>query len=201
MASGASSDGAPVYPRAPRPLRRYAARVELAGILRGAAAGAIGAAVWAAQQPLDRRVLQCSFSDVELLGKAVTRGRGWPLVGLAMHIQNGAAFGAAYAVLKPSLPGPPIARGALAGMVEHAASWPLVRLVDRYHPARRDLVTLTGNRRALVQATWRHLVFGAALGAVEDRLSRPRPTGRAAPMVDAAHNGHSRLEASAPATA
>jgi hypothetical protein len=46
------------------------------------------------------------------------------------------------------------------------------------HPARRELEPLTGNRRALAQATWRHLVFGAALGLLEPRLQYrgPRPT-------------------------
>jgi hypothetical protein len=158
--------------------------------LRGAAAGGAAAAVWAVQQPLDKRLLGCSFSDVELLGKVVTRERGWPLVGFAMHVQNGAAFGAAYAALKPMLPGPPAARGLLVAMVEHVASWPLGRLVDAYHPARGQIVTLTGNRRALIQATWRHLIFGAVLGLLEDRLNRPS----AAPPVDAAQNGHGRLE-------
>ena len=42
--------------------------------VRGAAAGAVGAAVWAAQEPLDKRVFDVDHSDVELLGKAVTRG-------------------------------------------------------------------------------------------------------------------------------
>jgi hypothetical protein len=48
-----------------------------------------------------------------------------------------------------------------------------VRLTDRHHPAREELPRLTGNRRALAQATWRHALFGVVLGAVEARLNGP----------------------------
>src|ERR1700761_6611305 len=78
-------------------------------VLNGALAGGIAAAVWAAQQPLDKRVFGCDYDDVELLGKFVTRGSGWQAAGLAIHVQNGAAFGAAYAGTRPFLPGPPVA--------------------------------------------------------------------------------------------
>jgi hypothetical protein len=50
---------------------------------RAALAGSLAAAVWAAQQPLDKRVFRFGFDDVELLGKAVTRGPRWRLVGTA----------------------------------------------------------------------------------------------------------------------
>ena len=41
--------------------------------------------MWAAQQPIDKRVFDCDYDDVELLGKLVTRGDQWPLAGLALH--------------------------------------------------------------------------------------------------------------------
>jgi hypothetical protein len=46
-------------------------------------------------------------------------------------------------------------------------------LSDRFHPARGNLPRLTGNRRALAQATWRHLLFGVVLGELERRANRP----------------------------
>ncbi len=49
--------------------------------------------------------------------------------------------------------------------------WPAGRLSDRFHPARAELPRLGGNRVALAQATWRHLVFGLAMGALEARLN------------------------------
>ena len=164
--------------------------------LRGALAGTIAAGVWAAQQPLDKRVFDCHYDDAELVGKLVTRGPEWKPIGLALHLQNGAVFGAFYALAKPFIPGPPVLRGALAGLGEHAATWPAMQLVDRYHPARGDLPTpLWGNRRALAQATWRHLLFGVVLGAVEHVLndrSADEP-----PEIPASSNGHGDIESAA----
>jgi hypothetical protein len=162
--------------------------------LRGALAGGIAAAVWAAQQPLDKRVFASDYDDTELLGRFVSEGPGSRPVGVALHLGSGAMFGAAYALGKPFLPGPPVMRGLVAAMAEHLASWPTVELVDRYHPARRELPTLHGNRRALAQATWRHALFGAVLGALEQVLND-----RSAdePPIPVSSNGHGDLEQAA----
>ena len=148
--------------------------------------------MWAAQEPLDKRVFGVDYSDVELLGKAVTRGPEWPAVGLAIHIANGAAFGAAYALLKPFLPGPPIARATAAGLAENFATWPLLGIVERVHPARRELPQLTGDRRALAQATWRHLLFAVVLGVLEERLNQGIQVD--VPEVPVSSNGHGDIE-------
>lgn len=158
----------------------------------GAIAGAIAAALWAVQQPLDRRLFGSDYDDLELLGKLITRDREWPLVGLALHVQNGAAFGAAYAQLKPFLPGPPVARGLAVGLAENVAFWPLAGLVDRHHPARRELETLSGNTRAFAQATWRHALFGIVLGLIEHRLNAD--PGAEPPPVPVSSNGHGEIE-------
>lgn len=167
--------------------------MKLARPVGGALAGSLAAALWAVQQPLDKRVFGSEYDDVELLGKLVTRGSEWPLVGLALHIQNGAAFGAAYAQLRAFLPGPPVATGVLAALVESVGLWPLARVSDRYHPARGELPRLAGNRRALLQATWRHALFGIALGAVEALIndrSADEP-----PPIPVSSNGHGNIEA------
>lgn len=137
---------------------------------RGAVAGALATVVMTLEEPLDKRLFDCSYDDVEILGKFVTRGAHWRPIGWALHVQNGAWLGAGYARLKPSLPGSPVVRGLLLGLVEHVATWPLVALVDRYHPARKEMPKLGGSRRAFGQATVRHAVFGIVLGYVEDRL-------------------------------
>jgi hypothetical protein len=142
--------------------------------LRGAAAGVVATAVMTLEQPLDKRLFDSPYDDVEILGKLVTRGDDWQRIGFALHLQNGAIFGAAYARLKPSLPGPPVLRGLLVGLVEHVAAWPTVALIDRYHPARKELPKLAANRRAFGQATIRHAVFGIVLGLLEDALNDPR---------------------------
>ena len=134
--------------------------------LRAAAAGAAAAAIWALQEPLDRRVAGCDYSDVAILGKAVTRGRGWPAAGLALHVANGALFGLAYGRARDALP---VERRRLAlgmALAEHVALYPLVGLIDRYHPARGEpgIPRLSRNGRAFALATWRHALFGVALG-------------------------------------
>ena len=152
----------------------------------------MAAAVWAAQQPLDKRVFESDYDDVELLGKLVTRGERWPAAGIALHLQNGILFGAVYAQLKPFMPGPPVLRGMAAGLAEHMALWPLTRVTDRVHPARRDLERLDGNWRAFAQAAWRHALFGAVLGALEHALndrSADEP-----PEIPVSSNGHGDIE-------
>src|SRR3954469_19955264 len=145
---------------------RYSAAMafDRAQTLRGALAGAVAAGVWAVQQPLDKRIFGTDYDDVELLGKLVTRGPGWPAAGAAIHVANGAVFGAAYANLAPRLPLPSWARGPAAALAEHASTWPLTALVDSMHPARDDLPRLLASPRVFAQATWRHLVFGIVLG-------------------------------------
>jgi hypothetical protein len=138
---------------------------------RGAIAGALAAAAWAAQQPLDKRAFRSRYDDVELLGKLVTRGPRWRAPGLAFHLMNGSLFGAVFALARPRLPGTPFGQALAAAMAEHFGLWPLGRVSDRFHPARRALPRLSGSRRALAQATWRHLLFGALLGTLEPRLN------------------------------
>src|SRR4051794_41189650 len=92
--------------------------------LRGVLAGPAAAAVWARQQPLDQRVFGCDYDDVEPLGRFVTNGRAAYPVGLAIHLLNGAVFGATYANASRALPVPAFLRGPLAGMAEHLATWP-----------------------------------------------------------------------------
>ncbi len=140
--------------------------------LRGGIAGAAAAVVMTLEQPLDKRLFASRYDDVEILGKLVTRGEHWRAIGFALHVQNGAVLGTAYARIKPSMRGPAVLRGLLLGLLEHLATWPMVALVDRYHPARRELPKLVANRRAFGQATIRHAVFGIALGLAEDALDR-----------------------------
>ena len=144
----------------------------MTGRTRSAAAGAAAAAVWALQEPLDQRLFRCDYSDVAILGKAVTRGRGWWPVGFALHVANGAVFGLAYGQARRRVDVPPRRLALGLALAEHVALYPLGGLVDRYHPARGEpgLPPLLTNGRAFAQATWRHLLFGLVLG----RLAAPR---------------------------
>jgi hypothetical protein len=162
--------------------------------LKGALAGGVAAIVWAIQQPLDKFIFRSRYDDVELLGRAIRpSGPGSYRIGLMMHVQNGALFGALYANLAPGLPIAPALRGPTCGLAEHFVLWPLVGLTDRFHPARAQLPVLSGSRRAFAQATWRHLLFGYVLGELEHRLNAADAT-PPGPPPDYASNGHGSLE-------
>jgi hypothetical protein len=162
--------------------------------LRGAACGALAASVWALQQPLDKLIFETAQDDVELLGKAVTKGDGWYPIGLAIHVGNGALFGAVYSNVAPALPVPAPVRGPLLAFVEHLALWPLTSMTDRVHPARKDLPTLSGSRAAFAQAAWRHLLFGFVLGELERRVNAEPEPAPPEPATDYSSNGHGSFE-------
>jgi hypothetical protein len=138
--------------------------------MRAALAGAAAATVWAAVEPLERRVFRCDYSDVALLGKAVTRSRAWPAIGVTVHALNGAMFGLVFHEVHRVTRAPtrPLALG--MALAEHLTLWPLGALSDRFHPARGEpgVPRLIGNRRAFAQATFRHALFGAVLGRLAE---------------------------------
>jgi hypothetical protein len=133
--------------------------------VRDAAAGAVAAIVWGAQEPLDQRVFRCDYSDVALLGKAVSR-TNWRPVGFAVHAVNGALFGLVYGAVRRRVPVAPRRLAVGMALGEHVGLYPLSYLVDRYHPARGEpgIPPLSTNPRAFGQATWRHALFGWVLG-------------------------------------
>ena len=137
---------------------------------RAAAAGAVAATVWSAFEPIDKRLFRCDYSDVAVLGKAVTRGPAWLPFGLAMHIVNGAIFGLAFHEARRRVTIEPRRLALRMALAEHMALYPLGYFVDRYHPARGEagIPPLLTNARAFGQATARHALFGIVLG----RLAR-----------------------------
>jgi hypothetical protein len=137
---------------------------------RAAAAGALAATVWGLLEPLDQRLLRYGYSDIALLGKAVTRGPLWRPIGFVVHAANGVVFGLAYERLRRSAPAGPTRLAVGMALGENLALYPLNALVDRRHPARGEpgVPPLVSSPRAFAQAMWRHLVFGFVLG----RLAR-----------------------------
>ena len=136
------------------------------GRIRSALAGATAATLWGLQEPLDKRLFRCDYSDVAVLGKAVTRGAAWPAVGLGVHAVNGAVFGLVFYEVKRRVSLDPRRLAVGMALAEHVALFPLTYFVDRFHPARGEsgVPSLLANRRAFGQATWRHALFGAVLG-------------------------------------
>jgi hypothetical protein len=117
--------------------------------VRAAAAGAVAALVWGLQEPLDRRVFDCDYSDVLFLG------RGHRLLGFAVHMANGALFGITFDAARRRVDVDQRRLALALALGEHVALWPFISLVDR------DLVT---SPRAFAQATYRHALFGFVLG-------------------------------------
>jgi hypothetical protein len=117
--------------------------------IRAAAAGAVAALVWGLQEPLDRRVFGCDYSDVLFLG------RGRHSLGFAVHMANGALFGIAFDAARRRVDVDQRRIALALAVGEHLALWPFISLVDR------DLVT---SPRAFAQATYRHALFGFILG-------------------------------------
>lgn len=111
-------------------------------------AGSTAAAVWALVEPLDRRLFRSDYSDVRL-------------VGLPVHLVNGALFGVAYDAARRRFG---VSAVTLA-LVEHTLLWPLLGVV-RPEVARSPV--------AFVQGVARHLLFGAVLGRLAPCQRRPR---------------------------
>jgi len=134
--------------------------------LRAAASGAVAAVLWGVAEPLDQRLLRYDYSDVAVLGKAVTRGPGWRATGFALHAANGAVFGVVFDELRDRVPIGPRRLAVAMALAEHATLYPLCWFIDRHHPARGEhgVPPLLTSPRAFAQATWRHLVFGTVLG-------------------------------------
>jgi hypothetical protein len=134
-------------------------------MLRAALAGSLAAAAWAAAEPFLARVVRPppGYSDVRLLGGLLTRGGpAWRPVGLAVHLANGALFGAVF----ERAGGRGVARAGLAAQAENLALWPGMALVDRLHPDRRSgrWPPLLANGRVFAYEAAVHLIFGSALG-------------------------------------
>ena len=136
--------------------------------MRVAGAGAAAATVWGLLEPIDQRLLGCDYSDIAVLGKAVTRGPRWRLAGFALHAANGALFGLAFDELRRRLQTNPRRLAVGVALAEHLTLYPLCYFVDRYHPARGEpgVPPLLRNPRAFAQATWRHALFGTVLGTL-----------------------------------
>jgi hypothetical protein len=155
----------------PRTTRERSSAEPAPGRGRAIAAGTAAAAVWGLQEPLDRRLIGCDYSDVAVLGKALTNGSAWWPVGFALHLVNGALFGLAFHEVRRRRPAHPRALAVGMALGEHVALYPLCYVADRFHPRRGEpgVPPLLRNRRAFAQATWRHAVFGVVLGRLAQR--------------------------------
>jgi hypothetical protein len=140
--------------------------------IAGAVAGAVAAAAYAAEQELDLRAFRHNADDLILIGGLFTQDRNRArLLGLPVHLFNGAALGAGYAVFACNrLPGPPVVRGVAFGLAETVLLYPFAFFQDRHPAIRNGMLSRYVNKRAFAQSLVRHVVFGAVLGLFTERL-------------------------------
>jgi len=129
--------------------------------------GALAAAAWQACDPLLKRAFGTPYTDAQLLGPFITRGRYEWLANLATHAAAGATFGYVF----ERLGGRGVKQGMTAALVENAVLWPGIAVFDVIHPKRRDGTwpRLVTSPRAFASASAGHALFGALLGAAVGR--------------------------------
>jgi hypothetical protein len=122
-------------------------------------AGAAAAAAWAAAEPPLGKLFRTSYSDVELLA-GLTRTS--PAAALALHVANGAVFGAVFERLRWRGP----LRGAIAAQAENLLLWPGMAVAQRVHPSCRsgEWPPLFTDRRVFAYEATVHALFGVVLG-------------------------------------
>jgi hypothetical protein len=132
--------------------------------MRGAAAGALAAAAWQACDPVFQHAFGTPYSDSQLLGPFIARGRYEWVANLATHAAAGATFGHLF----ERLGGRTVRQGVVAALAENTILWPGVAVFDRIHPKRRDGTwpRLVTSPRVFASASAGHAFFGALLGAL-----------------------------------
>ncbi len=139
-------------------------------VVRGAAAGSVATGAMSALMLAASRLVGEQPPDAiakkaaDAVGASPTESQADALA-VALHMGFGATIGAAYSLL-PRV-GPPVARAVAVSMAVYAASYqgwmPALNILP---PASKDKPA----RPAVMAAA--HVVYGAALGLVEERLRR-----------------------------
>lgn len=140
------------------------------------AAGLLAGLAFVAEELVDRRLVGGVYSDMKLLGYAVTtKSPWWQIAALLMHEFNSLVFAFSYnRLLGPLLPGQGWRRGLLAALIESTVLWPLVYLANYVHPGvKRGAMPPIGGGKDFAVATARHVAFGLVLGALCPVRERP----------------------------
>jgi hypothetical protein len=111
--------------------------------MRAALAGAVAATVWGLQEPLDRRLFRCDYSDVKLVG------------GFGVHALNGALFGLGFDFVRRRTNIDQRRLAIALAVAEHTALWPVLGLLAP---------EVAKSPRAFAQGVYRHALFGFVLG-------------------------------------
>ncbi|MBA2290679.1 MAG: hypothetical protein H0V98_09900 [Chloroflexia bacterium] len=138
------------------------------GIVRIVVSGLLAGIAYLLAQTVDLKVTGNNVDDRVLLGGIAPLSTSTSKkLGTAMHLGASIAAGVFYVrVVKGWISGPGWWRGVVFASVENALLYPWLLLED-FHPAIRDgRLDSYQSWTAFLQGVWRHVWFGAVLGAV-----------------------------------
>jgi hypothetical protein len=121
-----------------------------------------------AAQSIDLKLTKNRTDDRILLGRLVPVPPSSTIAtGTLMHLGNSLIVSAVYHLwIARRLKGPGWWKGVVFAMAENTLLYPLA-LLERFHPAvRNGEVDSYLSWTAYAQETWRHIAFGAVLGAI-----------------------------------
>lgn len=138
------------------------------------AAGLVAGVAYVATMEIDNRLTGMDLDDLKLLGRLVVDDpEQAKLAGIPVHLGNSVALAALYAALGRRLPGPPWLRGVVFANIENTLFYPLA-ILEPHHPGiRNGEIDRYFSLKAYLQSIPRHVVFGAILGALYERLAEP----------------------------
>ena len=143
---------------------------------RAVVVGVAGSLASLVAQAVDRRIVNPRSDDLVLIGGMFTdRTPARGMIGLILHLLGGVSLGLLFeAYIRRRLWGPYWLRGIAMVQIENAAVFPVVVLLDRFHPAIRsgELAPVTRSVYFAQQA-WRHLALGAVIGMLLSPGSPP----------------------------
>jgi hypothetical protein len=132
-------------------------------MLRGALAGAAAGIAWKAVEPLLQKEFGSPYSDAGIVSRFVSPGAA---AAYATQALGGAAFGSLWA----RYGGRGINATVRAALLENAALWPAVAVVQRFHPdVRSGRWPKPFADPGSIQVSFAgHAIFGVLLGALLD---------------------------------
>lgn len=136
-------------------------------LTRVSASGLAAGSAYLLAQVIDLAVTGNRLDDRVLLGGMLpVPQRHARAAGTAMHLANSLAVSYVYhRHVASRLTGPGWRRGVTFALAENTALYPLA-LLEQFHPAiRRGELDSYRSVTAFAQQVWRHLAFGAVLGA------------------------------------
>jgi hypothetical protein len=136
-----------------------------------AVSGLVAGAAFALTLEAHLRLTGRNVDDLLILGWPIVQDRvNARRVGLALHLVNSVVLAELYAAVHHVIPGPTWLRGVVFASVENVALYP-VTLLEDHHPAiRAGQVDRYFTWPAFWQSVPRHIVYGAVLGTLYEKL-------------------------------